>query len=450
MATDPTKRIRRLRHSNPFQIGPENLLERLVNLEPSVDVPYLTVSVDWTVEGTSPGRAVPEEVKRSQDRSGPEEGIRWRPAIEILERELENLIDEHGPHGETFDSLKDDQKKINNYLQDELDPAAQGVVIVANSAKGVFEAAGIAIPLETQVTLAPTPSIYSLVRVIDDNPTYAVLVADQKDATLSFMSYGQTQRSVSLEASGYPRRVRAGGWSHRRFQARAGERTDAFARDVAEEVRTDLDRLGVETLIVAGDEVITSSLNDAFHESVKDRIVDTIRLDIRASEDDIQEATQPIAERVEREREAASVQRLQDAIGANGRGAVGSAATLQALQGGQADELLLVDTFEGTGWADYDMHAFGAGNMPTEHPLGGDVTSLVTIDLREEMVRLAIMTGAEVDIIHSDVPVTEDEGVPDAGEGPPVTPAAQVLQDSGGVGAILRFTLDETAPEEGV
>lgn len=451
MATNPTKRIRKLKHASPFTMGPDDLLDRLAHLEPSPENPYLTVSLDWGIEGTSPaGREEPEEVKRSQDRSGTEEGSRWRPSIEVMERELNALIDEHGPRGEIFDSLTEDKENIRNFLDNELDPAAQGVYIVANAAKGVFEAAGVAMSIETRVTLAPTPSMYKLVRLIEDNPIYAVLLADQKDATLSFISYGQRRRTVTLEASGYPRRVRAGGWSHRRFQARAGERVDAFAGDVANETQDALDQLGVEALIIAGDEVITSALEEKFHETVKERIVDTIRMDIRADEQDIIEATAPIAERAEREREAAAMERLQNAIGANGLGTAGPGDTLRALQSGQVDELILVDSFEGTGWADYSMHLFGADNMPTEHPLGGDVTSIVSVDLRDEMVRLALMTDAEVDIIHSDVPVEEIEGVPDAGEGLPVTPAANTLIEMGGVGATLRFTLDETPMDQGV
>jgi hypothetical protein len=112
--------------------------------------------------------------------------------------------------------------------------------------------------------------------------------------------------------------------------------------------------------------------------------------------------------------------------------------------------LLMVDTFEGTGWADYSLPVFRSGDLPTHHPYGGDVSSLVRVDLREEMVRLALMTDAEVNIIHSDVPVSEDEEVRDADDGMPMTDAAQALLEIGGVGALLRYSLDETAPEQTV
>lgn len=451
MATDPTKKIHRRRFVSPFTMAAEDYLTRLAHLEPSTDVPYLTVTVDWRPEGTSPGRAEPEEVKRSQRRSGVEaEGDRWRPAIEILEQGIEDLIEQHGPRGDAYDSLKADYEKIQAYLQQDLDPSAQGVCIVANSSKGVFEATGLAMPLPTQIKTGPAPSVYSLVRLIEDNPVYAVLLADQQDATLSFFAYGGVNREITAEATGYPRHQQQGGWSQRRYQMRAQERVEAFADDVAEETRKALDRLGVDMVIVAGNEVMTSALHSAFHETVQDCVVETIHMDMTASESDILEATLPIVTRVEREREEVYVQRLEDAIGMDARGAKGQADTLRALQNGQVDVLLMADTFEGDGWADYSMHAFGVGDVPTQHPLGGDASALAHIDLREEMVRLAVMTDAEVDIIHSDVPVTEDEEVRDAEEGMPITEAANKLIDLGGVGAMLRYSLDETPPEQSV
>lgn len=450
MATDPTKSIQERELPTPFDLDASDLLDRLADLEPSLDIPYLTVSVDWRIQGTSPGRSAPEEVLRSQDRSGIEPGDRWRPSIEIIERELDDLIEEYGPRGEVFDSLTADKEKIHDYLVNILDPAAQGVFLVSCSAKGVFEASGFALPLENRLVLGPTPALYGLVRLIEDYPTYAVLLADQKDAILTFITHEQADREVTLEGSGFPRHQKQGGWSQRRYQARAEERIEAFAEDVAEQTRLALEELGVESLIVAGNEVMTSALDHQFHETVKSRIIGTIHMDIRADQSDVIEATAPIAEQGERNREAANVDTVQDLIGAEGRGVAGAEGTLLALQAGQVDELLIVDSFEASGWADYEMYLFGVGEKPAEHPMGGDVSSLVEIDLTNEMIRLAVATDAGIDIIHSDVPVSENEDVPDAGEGRPITPAAKALKELGGVAAKLRFTLDETPLQQDV
>lgn len=450
MATDPTRSIQSQRLASPFEMRAENLLDRVRELPPSTDVPYLTVTVDWSVEGSSPGRAAPVEVKRSQDRSGQEEGIRWRPAVEVLEREIEDIIQRYGPHGDAFESLKQDKDAITDFLQNELDPAAQGAVIVSNSAKNVFEATGFAIPLPTATYVSPTPRLTELVRVWEDHPPYAVLHADQHDARLVYLAKGLSRKIVTLSSSDYPRHQDTGGWSQARLQRRADERVEAFARDVAEATRVSLTRTGVETLIVAGNEVMTTALDHEFEEVVKERVIATIPLEKTATDDDIMEATQGIAEREERRQEAALVKNIRDQIGSDARGVGGPEQTLDALQRGQVSNLAVVDTFEGTGWADFGMNVYGVGGIPAEHPAGGDAKAMVRVDLPNEMFRLALSSDAGIDVIHSDVPETTDEGVRESEDGMPITEAAASLNEIGGVGAVLRYTLDETAPSQSV
>jgi hypothetical protein len=97
-------------------------------------------------------------------------------------------------------------------------------------------------------------------------------------------------------------------------------------------------------------------------------------------------------------------------------GAGGAIDVLSALQAGQVMTLAVNDDFEGTGWADYTMPAFGTGDLPTSHPLGGDVANLVEVDLQEEMARLAVQSDAEIDIVPTSVPAdaTDFQTVPQA------------------------------------
>jgi hypothetical protein len=365
----------------------------------------------------------------------------------VLGRELQLLIDEHGPRGDTFDNLRADAERISTWLDQELDPSAYGVAIVACSARNIFEAVPLALPLPTQVKLGPLPALSDLARVEDDYPTYAVLLADQHTATLSYVTHATAHGSIELKSSTYPRRQMQGGWSQRRFQARAGERVDAFARDIAGETQRALDELGIAMLIVAGDEVITSPLDASFHQTVKDRVIATLRLDVQTSDSDLLEATLPVAEQAERERESDLVQRLRDAIGHGEYGASGAAEVLTALQAGQVDTLVMVDDFEAAGWADFGFPAFGTGDPPKSHPLGGNGADIVPVDLREALVFLAMTTDADFDVIHSAAPVPDRVAESDVERELVESrlPAAVTLDEIGGVGAILRFSMDGDA-----
>lgn len=449
MATDPTQRISSERYDTTLATNLLGKLSGLAALPPSLDVPYLTVTLDWRPAGESPGRDEPDKIRRSEERSDRQESVSRRPARLQFEQVINDLRAEHGPSGPVYDSISADGDRIREYIATDLDPAAQGVVIVACSAHEVFEAFAIGVPIPTEITLGPVPRIAALARVVDDHPSYAVLVADQKDAVLTLIRYGQRTRSVRLEGTGFPAHQQQGGWSQRRYQTRADERVEAFARDIADETRKVLDAFWIRMLIVAGNEVITSPLDDAFHQTVKDRIVDTIRIESRATDAEIIEATLPIIERAEREREATLVRQLIEAAGAGGKGAAGGEATLEALQAGQVQALLMADTYQEPGWADFSLPLYGIGHVPKEHPAGGNVAAIVPIAIEEEFIRLALQQDAAVQIIHSPVPVSDEEQaqVPDANEPLPVTEAAAALNEFGGVGAILRFTLEAAPPE---
>jgi hypothetical protein len=447
MATDPTQRISSERYETTLATNLRGKLSRMAALPPSLDVPYVTATLDWRPAGESPGRDEQDERRRSEDRAEDEASVSRRPARLQFEQVINDLRAAHGPRGPVFDSISADGDLIREYIASDLDPAAQGIVIVACAAHDVFEAFALGVPIPTEITLGPVPRIASLAHVVDDYPSYAVLVADQKDAALTLIRYGQRTRSVRLEGAEYPRHQQQGGWSQRRYQARADERIEAFARDIADETRRVLDDYGIGMLIVAGNEVITSPLDDAFHQSVKDRIVDTIRIESRATDAEVLEATLPVIERAERERETEIVGRLGEFVG--GKGAVGGEATLEALQAGQVQTLVMADSYQEVGWADLSLPLYGVGYVPKEHPAGGDVSAIVPIAVEEEFIRLALQQDAEVEIIHSPVPVSNEEQarVPDAGEPLPITEAAAALNEFGGVGAILRFTLDPAPPE---
>ncbi len=445
MATDPTQRIREHLYETSIALDAHQTLVELAALPPSLDVPYVTVSLDWRFKGSDPGRE-PVSSPRPSERGTPRvAGESHRPSRQAFDRAIASLIEEVGPRGAAFDSISADAARISAYLDSELDPSAKGVFIVSCSASDVFEALALGLPVPTQVSAGPTAALFNLARLVDDHPTYAVLVADQHEATLSFITQARRGSSVSLDSSTYPRKQQQGGWSQRRFQARADERVAAFARDIAREIRSDLDEAGVELLVLAGDEVITSALDEAFHDTVTARIIARLRLDIGASEQEIIAATLPVVEQVERDREAEAVSSLGDAIGADERGLAGVDETLEALQSGQVAMLLITDDFAAPGWADYALGYVRAGESPAAHPLGGDLANITPVNVADELVRLALVGGAEVQIVHGDVPfgVTDEEVVPEAGRDQPRTEAAAALDAVGGVGALLRFSIDE-------
>jgi hypothetical protein len=453
MATDPVQQIRELEHDTPLAVDLAATLTRLAALPPATEAPYLTVSLDWRPEGSAPSRFEAPEPKRSERRAPREEdGAPRRPAWQVLRRDLEETVNGYGPRGAAFESLTGDMERLTTYLDEELDPAATGVVVVACHHQGVFEPVPLDVPIDSGFTVGPIPSLRQLARAADDYPPYAILAADQRDAILWLME-GQTwDRGIQLEATGYPRKQQQGGWSQQRYQNRADERVEAFARTIAEETRRAFEAVNApvpyDYLIISANEQMFTLLSAALHETIRERILGQITLPIDANDTEVTAAAAPLVEEAERKREMEAVQAVRDGVGAGGRGVAGAEDTITALETGQVMTLVMNDDFSQPGWADYTLPLYGVGNRPGEHPAGGDVANLVPTTVEDEAVRLALQIGAEVQLVRSAVPVgvEEQEQIPDADDPTPRSEAARALDELGGIGAVLRYALDEGQP----
>ena len=218
--------------------------------------------------------------------------------------------------------------------------------------------------MPNRLATGPAPALLTLARVAEDEPLYVVLLADQQQASLSVIDRADREQSVEIEGIDSAGKQSQGRASQRRDQHRADERVEAFARAAAEDARVVMDGAGIKILVLAGDEQISTTLRDALHESIRERVVGDVRLDVTANERDVIEATLPIVERAEREREAEAVGRVQNGAGPGGGAVGGPVETVTALQAGQVMTLVMNEDFATPGWADFTFPVYGAGDPP--------------------------------------------------------------------------------------
>jgi peptide chain release factor subunit 1 len=424
VATDPVRQVREDETDSPYDLNLRKALVRLAAAPPSTDAPYLTVSLDWRPEGSQP---------------------HTRYARQVFAEQMEQIIADYEPHTLAHDSLTADIERISGWLDGQVNPSAHGVFIVACLNTNVFQALSLNIPLETRVVVGPTPALTILGRLAEDYASFAVIHADQHNGSIEFFSQATRERGVSLKGSVYPRNHQQGGFSQQRFQNRAEEKVDAFARAIAEEARKALEDNPVDMIVLAGDETMTSALNDALHQTLQERVIGIAPVDMRANTDELLEAVLPLIAEAERTQEIEAVQRVNDGQGPGGHATAGAEDVLVALQSGQVMTLVMNDDFHGPGWADYTLPVYGVGTPPKNHPAGGEADQIVEVALEDEIVRLAVQTGADIEIVHSSVPVETDGDAPirKSDDDFPRSEAAQTLDQLGGVAAILRFALSD-------
>jgi hypothetical protein len=398
MATDPVENIFFEERETPFSANLRKYVRELAYLEPNVTSPYVSAYIDWRPEGENPG---------------------FRPGTRVFENEAADRLRELRNAGADTGSVEAGFARIREVMNDSIDPAVHGIFILSNEAAGVFEMVQVAMPMNTRVKVGPTPALRALANLAEDYPPFIVLHADQHEAQLMVVSRASLQSAVRLEVDRDAVSERLGAWAYRRYRNRLDERVQHFARAIADEVRRRMADEKIEMLVLSTSEVFGPALQEELHQSVAERVVGRLQLASNAPEHEIVSAAQDLARQAERDREVKDVQRLNDAIGSGRGGASGEAEVLRALAAGQASMLLMARDFQATGWADYTLPLYGTGDVPSQHPAQGDAANLVKVDLGEEMVRLALATGAEVEIL-------------------PVDRSA-LLEAHGGVGALLRY-----------
>jgi peptide subunit release factor 1 (eRF1) len=320
----------------------------------------------------------------------------------------------YGEGSEGRASLQEGLDRITTYLANELNRGANGLAIFASD--DLFEAVQLDAPVEEHwLFIGAVPHLYPLMRIADQYPRYAAVLLDTNRARILVFALGAIARRE--EVTGVKtRRTSAGGWSQARYQRRAENMHLHHVKDVAEALNEIVQADAIEHVILVGDDTVTALLRKELPAPLAEKVVDTVKLDRHAAEDEIVRSTLDVLRRKDAETDVERVAEAVDAWRSGGLGVAGPEATLKALQIGQVDELLIAGTPE----ALKSVQKLPDGSAPP--PVAAETSSAVAVDdkrlqLSDELVTRAQQTGARVRIV-------EDP---------------ELLRNCGGVAALLRF-----------
>jgi peptide subunit release factor 1 (eRF1) len=185
----------------------------------------------------------------------------------------------------------------------------------------------------------------------------------------------------------------------------------------AEVVLRRLRRAPFQRLLLGGPEEILSDVEQTLHPYVRERVVGRVKADVEnTTAEAVRKAATPVMDEADRAHEREALDRLEEAIGAGGRGAAGLDETIEALNERRVETLLLVDgnTVNGVycpscGWVGLeDLASCPADGTGLER----------RDDVVESAIELAILQSADVLVMHH----YRDE-----------------LEQRGGFAALLRF-----------
>src|SRR5262249_39314846 len=134
------------------------------------------------------------------------------------------------------------------------------------------------------------PHLYPLARFLDEYPRYVAVLADTQSARILVFAAHALEKADQIVGT-KTKRHKMGGWSQARYQRHvenyhlhhAKEVVDALGRIVREE--------GITRIVLSGDAVILPLLREQMPKDVAERVVDAVKLDVRAPEHEVLETT---------------------------------------------------------------------------------------------------------------------------------------------------------------
>jgi len=329
----------------------------------------------------------------------------------FLRKEFCDRVKTYPASGPERESLDRDTTKIREYVAG-VRPSVNGLALFACHAADLFEAIELAAPIaQHHVYISDHAHLYPLARVIDEYPRYLAVLTDTQSARVFVFATNATERTEQIEGE-KTKHHKQGGWAQARYQRHVENFHLHHLKEVADAVARIVRDEKIDQVLVAADEAALPLLREQLPKEISDRIVDVLRMDVRAPEREILASTLRALRRRHAQSDRERVDELVGAYRANGLACVGVVATRKALEAGQVDELLLtaaLDALKVEGaWhvAQPDHNAVAAERTPQER-------------LADELIALARKTSAKMHCI-------EDRAL---------------LAPLGGVGAFLRFKL---------
>lgn len=255
---------------------------------------------------------------------------------------------------------------ITEYLE-KVDPSTKGLALFACSGSDILEAMEFQVPFDVDTfSVLDKPQIYLLVKLLDQNPTYAVALADTNAANIYAFKRGHTIEREEIKGT-KTNNSEVGGWSQMRYQRHNKNFHQQHAKEVVGELVNIVRAENIDHIILAGDQTtITPLLRAELPKEFEDRVVDVLSLNVNTPEHEVFEA----AEQAIRENDAIADKEKIDALLEqdydNGIGVIGVEKTLTALLNGQVQELYLTSDPEEIGYSTTEIRKIFADYAPGE------------------------------------------------------------------------------------
>lgn len=339
----------------------------------------------------------------------------------FVRQQLSEKTSEYENDSTERESFDRDAERINEFLET-IQHSTRGVAIFACAgASDYFEAREFEVPFEENgFFVFDRPHLFPLAKLIDQNPIYAVVLADTNTAHIYAFKRGHIIEKEDIEnikTNG----TKVGGWSQMRYQRHLENFHLLHAKEIVDELAKIVRDDNIKQIILAGDETgIIPTLREQLPKELEEKIIDVLRLNVNTPEHELFEAAERAVRQNDTLVDKEKIDRLREENYGGGLGVTGAEKTLAALSNGQVLELYISANFNNIEYDAKKVYKVLTAYAPGGND-GGEMPDIrKTGTIIEEILRRGFASADNVRFI-------EDENL---------------LEEFGGVGAILRYKTD--------
>jgi peptide subunit release factor 1 (eRF1) len=306
-------------------------------------------------------------------------------------------------------------RQIESYMENDLQPGTRGVAIFSCPTEDVFIPLQLPVAVQPELSIGARPHLRQLAALRRRHPRVVLAMIDGKSARLFTVEFGKILSELDLTDPEMPRRHDQGGWSQANMQRHVQDHIDRHQKEVAEIVTRMTERNQFEYIILSGQERNLASFRSHLPKMVEAKVIGTLHLDIRSGEEEALAACRTIIEAQQLLELRDRLDDLEEAARSAGRGVIGIAPLVDAVNQRRLARLFVLEGASARGWRCSSCGTLGEA-IPVGCPICGEAVG--TVELIEEFIAAAHRADAEVDFVPG---------------------GSALLEEGGGVGALLRF-----------
>ncbi|RLT38092.1 MAG: hypothetical protein DWI57_12645 [Chloroflexi bacterium] len=238
----------------------------------------------------------------------------------------------------------EDVRKIQNYVEMGYNWQGRGIVMYSCAAADFWWAESLPLPVEDSVFVSFRPYVHQLATLLDAYARLGVVHVDQMGARLYLFHLGYLE-----EAQGFLGEAvhmhRSGGASAQRYQRHAAETARQNLQEAAELAEEFYRRSNTRRLILAGTDKNVARFRELLSHRLRVMVIGEISADANATPSELQQRASDLA-RQEAERAGdALADTIITAAHKGSNGLLGLADTLNAVQSGRAQHVVVLAGF---------------------------------------------------------------------------------------------------------